>query len=154
MLSSSPWRFLRTWLLAAPAVPLAAGTHRCETPRGSTGETVETLLETGKTLLGQTISYPAGVPAKVTADIITIAPGAETGWHEHDVPLIAYILKGELTVDYGPDGTHHYREGDVIVEAIGKPHNGHNAGPDIVRLFAVFLGAEGTADTVPARPPA
>lgn len=152
MPSTAPLRFLKSWLPAAPAVPLASGAP-CSA-RGSEGETVETLLDTGKTLLGQTLVYPEGAPAHVTADIITIAPRGATGWHEHDVPLIAYILKGELTVDYGPEGTHRYREGDVIVEAVGIPHNGHNAGPGPVRIFAVFLGADGVEDTTAAKPPA
>jgi len=147
MLSLSPLRFLRAWLPAALAVPLASGAPVRSAARGSTGERVETLLSTDKTLLGQPISYPRRTPAKVTADIITIAAGAETGWHEHDVPLLAYMLEGELTVDYGSEGTHIYREGDVIVEAIGTPHNGHNSGRGVVRMFAVFLGAEGVPDT-------
>jgi len=154
MLSTSPMRFLTAWLLAAPAAaPLASGAHSRSARRGSKGEAVETLLSTGKTLLGQPISYPVGAPAHVTADIITIAPGAQTGWHEHGVPLLAYMLEGELTVDYGPDGTHHYRAGDVIIEAIGTAHNGHNSGKTPVRMFAVFLGADGMADTVHAEPP-
>jgi quercetin dioxygenase-like cupin family protein len=150
MLFSSSTRFLRSWFSGAHAIPLAAGAPAA---RGSTGEHVETLLTTGRTLLGQTISYPAGAPAKVTADIISIDPGAETGWHEHDVPVLAYMLEGELTVDYGADGTHVYREGDVIIEAIGTPHNGHNRGSSAVRMFAVFLGADGMPDTVEAENP-
>jgi quercetin dioxygenase-like cupin family protein len=153
MLATSPMRFLRAWLLAPSAVPLASAAPSCKAVRGSAGEHVETLLTTGKTLLGQTLAYPAGAPAKVTADIISIDPGAETGWHEHDVPLLAYMLEGELTVDYGTDGTHVYREGDVIIEAIGTPHNGHNAGRGVVRMFAVFLGADGVPDTVEAEAP-
>jgi quercetin dioxygenase-like cupin family protein len=153
MLATSPMRFLRAWLLAPPAVPLASGAPGRKAARGSAGEHVETLLTTGKTLLGQTLTYPAGAPAKVTADIISIDPGAETGWHEHDVPLLAYMLEGELTVDYGADGTHVYREGDVIIEAIGTPHNGHNRGAGVVRMFAVFLGADGVPDTVEAENP-
>lgn len=150
MLSDYVMRFMRAWLPAVPAVPLASGANE---RRGAPSEHVETLLTTGKTLLGQPISYPEGSPARVTADIITIDPGAETGWHEHDVPLLAYVLEGELTVDYGAEGTHVYREGDVIVEAIDLPHNGHNAGPGIARMFAVFLGADGVPDTVVAEPP-
>jgi len=118
-----------------------------------TGEVVETLLVTGRTLLGQPICYPADAPAKVTVDIISIAPGAETGWHAHDVPLLAYMLEGELTVDYGPEGVHHYREGDVILEAIGTAHNGRNMGCGTTRMLAVFLGAQGAANTVEAEPP-
>ncbi len=153
MLPSSPLRRLGAWLLAPSALPLASGPLARTCERGSAGEHVETLLATGKTLLGQTITYPADAPAKVTADIIAIDPGAQTGWHEHDVPLLAYMLEGELTVDYGADGTHVYREGDVIIEAIGTPHNGHNTGPGVVRMFAVFLGAEGVPDTKHVKPP-
>lgn len=154
MLFSSATRTLKSWFASAHAIPLASGVLTRPSCRGSAGEHVETLLTTGKTLLGQRLTYPADTPAKVTADIITIDPGAETGWHEHDVPLLAYMLEGELTVDYGPDGTHVYREGEVIVEAIRIAHNGHNLGPKPVRLFAVFLGAEGATDTVETPPPA
>lgn len=152
MLSELVKRLVPAWLPSAAAIPLASGS-RAER-RGAPSEHIETLLCTNKTLLGQPIAYPAQGPARVTADIITIDAGAQTGWHEHDVPLVAYVVKGELTVDYGEEGTHVYREGDVIVEAIGKPHNGHNAGPGVVRLFAVFLGADGVPDTVAAEPPA
>ncbi len=146
-LLSSPLHMLRAWFFGISTVPLASAAHP-QACRGAKGETVETLLATSETLLGQPLAYPKDGPAKVTADIITIAPGAETGWHEHAVPLLAYVMQGELTVDYGPEGTHVYRNGDVIVEAIGTPHNGHNAGARPVRLFAVFLGAEGMPDTV------
>jgi quercetin dioxygenase-like cupin family protein len=147
-LLSSPLHMLRAWLFSISAVPLASAARAPHARRGAKGETVETLLATSETLLGQPLAYPRDGPAKVTADIITIAPGAKTGWHEHEVPLLAYVMQGELTVDYGPEGTHVYRNGDVIVEAIGTPHNGHNAGSRPVRLFAVFLGAEGVPDTV------
>jgi quercetin dioxygenase-like cupin family protein len=153
MLFSSPLHALRGWLLGAHAIALASGAPARASSRGSAGEHVETLLSTGKTLLGQRITYPAGAPAKVTADLITIDPGADTGWHVHDVPLLAYMLEGELTVDYGGSGTHVYRAGDVIVEAIRTAHNGRNAGPGVVRMFAVFLGADGTPDTVETEPP-
>lgn len=150
----SVMRFMRAWLPAMTAVPLASGAAKDASRRGAPAEHVTTLLTTGKTLLGQPLCYPADAPPKVTADIITIDAGAETGWHQHGVPLLAYMLEGELTVDYGPQGTHVYRKGDVIVEAIGVAHNGHNAGPGMVRMFAVFLGVEGKPDTVEATPPA
>ncbi len=153
MLSSSPWHVLRAWLLGPSAVPLASAARTPHACRGAKGETVETLLATRETLLGQPLVYPTDGPAKVTADIITIAPGAETGWHEHEVPLLAYVMQGELTVDYGSKGTHVYRDGDVIVEAIGIAHNGHNTGSHPVRLFAVFLGADGVADTTHVEEP-
>jgi quercetin dioxygenase-like cupin family protein len=80
-------------------------------------------------------------------------PGAETGWHEHDVPLFGYMLEGELTVDYGTKGTRVYRKGDSLVEAIDVAHNGRNTGSGVARILAVFIGAEGVPDTVKVEPP-
>src|SRR5580704_2102077 len=62
------------------------------------------LLSTGTTVVGETLHYPTGGPAHVTAAIVTVAPGAKTIVHKHGVPLFAYILDGELTVDYGDRG--------------------------------------------------
>jgi len=111
----------------------------------------ETLFVGKATVLGQPLAYPPG-EAVVTSQIVTLSPGASTGWHIHAVPLYAYILEGELTVDYGPRGTHVYRVGDSLLEAIDWPHNGHNRGGVPVRLLAVYIGAEGLADAtkVPA----
>jgi quercetin dioxygenase-like cupin family protein len=118
-----------------------------------TREEVTTLLDTTKTITGQTLSYPTGAPAKVSAAIITMQPGEERGWHKHDVPLVGYILDGELTIDFGPLGTRVFRKGEAFVEAVNTSHNGRNLGKSEVRILAVFLGAEGVPDTVPMPPP-
>jgi quercetin dioxygenase-like cupin family protein len=101
-----------------------------------------------QTILNQTIAYPKGIP-NVTAAIVTIPPGGETGWHIHEIPLFAYILDGELTVDYGEKGTKVYKAGNGVLEAIDWPHNGTNAADVPVRLLGVYIGAEGTATAEP-----
>lgn len=108
---------------------------------------LELLLSTSQTIIGQTIVYPEG-PAKVTAEIITMWPSQETGWHRHDAPLFAYILEGQLKVDYGNDGKRTYNTGDSFVEALDSPHNGRNSGSGPVRILAVFAGAVGVMNTV------
>ena len=85
------------------------------------------LLEGSETVLGQEVAYPAREPV-VTAAIVTMAPGQETGWHAHDAPLFAWMLEGELTVDYGPDGARVYRAGDALLEAFRTRHNAATAG--------------------------
>ena len=100
--------------------------------------------------MDETIVYPGGSPAKLTAVVIAMAPGDETGWHTHGVPLTGIVLEGELTVDYGPRGKRTYRQGDAIAEAMSVAHNGRNSGTGLMRLFAVFIGAEGVANTTPA----
>lgn len=110
---------------------------------------VQPLLSSGQTVLGQKIAYPTGARTRVTAVIVTLEPGEETGWHTHSAPMFAYIIEGELTVDYGPNGTRVYRAGDSLLEAIYLPHNGRNTGPGNVRVLAVSMGAVGLADTTP-----
>lgn len=98
-------------------------------------------------VLGTPLAYPPGTP-KVTSAIVTIPPGGETGWHEHEVPLFAYILEGELTVDYGTKGTKIYRAGDSVLEAINWAHNGTNTGTVPMKLVAVYMGSDTAANTV------
>jgi quercetin dioxygenase-like cupin family protein len=140
-------------LLAIPAVLLVLGILLWEARAREPGESVTSLLSTGETVLGQRFAYPAGAPAKVTAAIVAMQPGAETGWHRHDVPLFGYMLEGELTVDYGPKGTRVYRRGDALMEAVDVLHNGRNTGAGVARILAVFMGADGVPDTVMGTPP-
>jgi quercetin dioxygenase-like cupin family protein len=108
------------------------------------------LLSTGKSIVGETIRYPTGGAAHVTAAIVTLAPGGKTITHRHGVPLFAYILEGELTVDYGAHGKRTYTKGQAFMEAMDVVHFGVNTGAQPVRLIAVYLGAEGAKDVIPA----
>ncbi len=108
---------------------------------------VETLLETQTTNIGQAIAYPSGA-AQITAAIVTLAPGEETGRHRHPVPLYGQVLSGELTVDYGEHGRKTYRAGDAFMEAMNTWHNGHNSGDGPLRILAVYMGADGVPNVV------
>ena len=109
------------------------------------------LLSTGTSIVGETLHYPTGGAAHVNAAIVTLAPGAKTIMHKHGVPLFAYILEGELTVDYGDRGKRTYRQGDAFMEAMDVPHYGIDTGAQPVRLLAVYIGAEGAADVIPVK---
>lgn len=109
------------------------------------------LLSTSKTVMGEPIVYPTATPAKLTAGIVRMAPGAETGWHTHGVPLAGLILNGELTVDYGDKGQRTYKAGQAFAEAINIPHSGKNTGSGVMRLFVIYMGAEGLPNSVPAK---
>lgn len=136
----------RLILLLALAALLAGGVQA----REETYYPVQELLVTGKTVVGEDIHYPAGVP-RITVAVVTVAPGTAAAFHRHPVPLVAYILEGELTVDYGPEGVKTFRQGDALVEAMHVPHRGMNQGSSMVRLLAVYVGAEGSANVAPAK---
>jgi quercetin dioxygenase-like cupin family protein len=106
------------------------------------------LLSTGINTIGETIHYPTIGPARVTAAIVTLAPGATTIIHKHGVPLFAYVLDGELTVDYGELGQRTYRQGQGFMEAMAVAHFGINQGSQPVRLLAVYMGAEGARNVL------
>lgn len=109
------------------------------------------LISTGTTVFGETLKYPTGGAAHITAAVVTFAPGAKTSLHRHAVPMFTYVLEGELTVDYGARGKRIYRSGDAIMEAMDVAHYGIDTATRPVRLLVVYLGAEGTADVVPAQ---
>lgn len=106
------------------------------------------LFSTSETILGEPVAYPAG-KAKLTGAVIAMAPGQKTGWHTHGVPLAGMVLEGELTVDYGDKGKRTYKAGDALVESMGTPHNGANLGTAPMRLFAIYIGAEGVPNSIP-----
>jgi len=108
------------------------------------------LLSTSTTIVGEPIRYPQG-EAHVTAAIVTLAPGARTVMHKHGVPMFAYILDGEITVDYGAHGTRTYKAGQSLMEAMDVAHFGANTGAQPVRLIAVYMGATGAVDVVPVK---
>jgi quercetin dioxygenase-like cupin family protein len=109
------------------------------------------LLKTNKTIIGETIVYPTTGPAEVKADIVTIAPGAETVFHRHGVPMFAYILKGTAVVDYGDKGMKTYKPGVSFLEAMTTTHRGTNPGTEPVEILAVYMGAEGSNNVIPMK---
>jgi len=109
---------------------------------------VEKLLDTQTTNIGQQIHYPAGGPAKVTSLIVTLMPGEKTGRHKHPVPLYAYMLSGELSIDYGEDRVRTYKAGDAFIEAQDTWHDGTNPGTEPTRILAVFVGMVGVDNVV------
>jgi len=118
-------------------------------PAAADGYPAEIILDSGVTVVGETIVYPTTGPANVTAAIVTMAPGEKTIAHAHGVPLFAYILEGELTVDYGAHGTRIYRPGDAFLEAMSVWHDGINTGTVPVKLLAVYMGAKGSETVIP-----
>lgn len=124
-------------LLARPAIAMPPG------------PSVETLIDTNETVLGQEFTYPEG-RARITAAVVTVPPGAVLAPHLHPVPLFGYVLQGELIVDYGSQGERIYKAGDALVEAFDWPHQGRNGGRGVVKILVVYAGADGVPDTEPA----
>ena len=114
----------------------------------SAGVSAKILKKTSTTGNGQKITYPLTDRAEITAMTVDLAPGAETGWHKHPVPVYAYVISGNLSVEL-EDGTQlFYKAGEAIVEVVNTLHNGKNIGTEPVKLAVFYLGIEGTPNVI------
>ena len=97
-------------------------------------------------------SYPAKYlntdKPEITVMKVEINPGSETGWHIHPVPLYAYVLEGDLTVEAKGGKTYRFAAGDALVEFVNVPHNGKNLGTLPVVLIVFYTGEIGMPNTV------
>jgi len=104
---------------------------------------VETLLKTDTTSIGQKIVYPNFLSDEVTIAKVTIPPGKSTGWHKHTIPVFAYVLKGNLTVELENKQLKQFPENTTFSEVINTFHNGINNGKIDVVLIAFYMGEKG-----------
>jgi quercetin dioxygenase-like cupin family protein len=105
-------------------------------------------LRTETTIAGQPIVYPKPDQPEVTALLVEIPPGAETGWHKHPFPAYGYILSGKLEVELEGGKVNHLKAGDAIAESVDLAHNGKNNGTESVKLIMFVTGAKDQAFTV------
>lgn len=104
---------------------------------------IEQILQTDTTSMGQKLIYPHFQNNEVTILKITIPPGKSTGWHNHTFPVFAYVLKGNLTVEFENNTTRNFSENASFSEAIDIIHKGKNEGNENLILIAFYLGEKG-----------
>ncbi len=114
----------------------------------NTGVTSKVLSKTGVTSNGQKVAYPVTDKAEVTALLVDLAPGAETGWHKHPVPVYAFVLSGNLTIEMEGGNTLMFKAGDAIIEMVDTFHNGKNIGIEPVRLAVFYTGVQGLPNVI------
>lgn len=102
----------------------------------------QVLLRTETDSAGQKIVYPAG-NAEITGVFVTIPVGAQTGWHIHPSPCVAYVLEGEVTVQLEDGRKNLVRAGQAFAEVFNLKHNGTNTGKIPAKLVLFALGTKG-----------
>lgn len=107
------------------------------------GILIEPLLKSDTTVTGDGFHYPGTENDEVTVLKITFKPGQSTGWHKHDFPVFAYVMKGELTAEIENGKTFHYKKNDAFSEVVNTYHNGVNRGKKDLVLVVFYLGEKG-----------
>lgn len=98
--------------------------------------------------LGQPIAWPRDGTPEVTALLVEMAPGEETGWHQHPVPLLGYILTGELTVYQATGEKRVVGPGEVSLESVDVIHNGVNEGAAPLKMIVFVAGIKDAPFTI------
>ena len=101
------------------------------------------ILQGGATIGGTPVVYPKTDSAEVTAVMLEIGPGGETGRHMHPYPTFVYVLEGTLDVEMDDGTVHSYKAGDSFLEVTNTWHNGKNKGTIPMKTLVVFAGVHG-----------
>jgi len=107
----------------------------------------EELKRTTTNAVGDTIAYPAGTP-EIFVEIGHFEKDGRTSLHQHPVPIIVYVMEGELEVRV--DGAEPIRmlPGQAFVEPQDRNMQAFNVADGPSRVFVVTLGAEGKPATL------
>jgi quercetin dioxygenase-like cupin family protein len=106
------------------------------------------LSQTTANAIGQPIAYPREGTPEVTSLLVEMAPGEATPWHSHPVPLLGYILSGELTVYQATGETRVVPAGQVSHESVGVVHRGVNEGAVPLKMIVFVVGLKDVPYTV------
>lgn len=106
-----------------------------------------TVFQGTRTVIGQEIQFPL-FRNQITALLIEIAPGGETGRHQHAAPTFVYVLEGTVTIDIEGHPQAVHTAGQGFLEANNVWHNGRNRGTTPLKLLVVFSGEEGKPNLV------
>jgi len=109
---------------------------------------VKKLITSSTSSNGEPLLYLRTDKPEVTALVVHFPPGGSTGWHKHPVPVYAYMLEGELTVELKDGRTFVFKKGDAILEVINTLHNGYNSGSVPASLVVFYTGAVGVPNVI------
>ena len=113
----------------------------------ATGLKATTILQASTTPAGEPIQFPL-FRNQFSASLVEIAPGGQVGRHMHPVPVLVYIMEGELTVEADGQPARTYKAGQAAVEVMNTWHNGLNRGAVPVKFLVVYAGEEGKPTTL------
>ena len=105
---------------------------------------VSTVLKTQIDSAGRKIEYPSSGTPEVSGVVVQIPVGKETGWHIHTVPCFAYVLEGEVTVEWEDGSQHTIKAGEAFAEVVNLKHNGSNRGTVPAKLIMFVVGSKDT----------
>ena len=131
--------FVLALLLFSPIVTLAVDQN--------SAVKVTSLLKTTTGWDDKQIVYPEG-QAEMTALLVEIAPGESTGWHQHPVPSLGFLLEGTLEITLTDGRVKRMEAGEALSEVTDTMHIGRAVSKTPVKIVVFYAGAIGKALTI------
>ena len=100
------------------------------------------VFKASTTAAGGPIAYPRTDSAEISAVVVDMQPGADSGPHLHPVPAFIYMLSGAIEVKTEGAETHQYKAGEALVEAVNAWHSVKNIGEGHAKFLVVFTGVK------------
>jgi quercetin dioxygenase-like cupin family protein len=122
---------------------LVAGLGYAEEAYTQTTQT-KVILKTSVDTAGQPMVYPTNGTPEITGLLVEIPVGAQTGWHLHPSPCVAYVLQGEVTVEIENGVKPRFQAGDSFAEVRNLKHCGYNTGLVPLKILLFAIGTQGT----------
>lgn len=116
------------------------------------GFKLTSILKGATTIKAQKVRYPDTDRPEITSAIGEVAPGGESGRHQHPAPTIVHVLEGTSTIEFDDGTRFEAPAGTAFLEAVDTWHNVRNLGDTPLKYLVVFVGLEGTPSLIePAR---
>jgi quercetin dioxygenase-like cupin family protein len=106
------------------------------------GVTWQELAKTSTNVAGDQIRYPSGTP-EIYAEIGSFEPGGRTSLHTHEIPILVYVLEGELELRVDGDDPVRIAQGQAFVDPQDRNVQAFNVADGPTRIVAFAVGAQG-----------
>lgn len=111
------------------------------------GVTWDELTRTTTNVVGDQISYPGGT-SEIYIEIGTFEKDGQTSLHRHPVPIVVYMLEGELEVRVDGAESQRMLPGQAFVEPQNRNMQAFNVADGPSKVLVVTMGAEGQPVTL------
>ncbi len=129
--------------LAWAAVSLAGVTAAIATPASGTINRNE--LAVGK--VTDAIEISRTEPTDFHIHVITVEPGASSGWHTHPGPEYSILKAGEVVLERAPDcQPFTYKAGQGFFIPGGTPHMAQNDGTEPAEIYVTYTVPAGNTN--------
>ncbi|MGH9009675.1 MAG: cupin domain-containing protein [Acidimicrobiia bacterium] len=129
--------------LAWAAVSLAGVTAAIATP--ASGTISRNDLAVGK--VTDSIEIMRTEPTDFHIQVVTVEPGANTGWHTHPGPEYSILKAGEMVLERAPEcQPFTYKAGQGFFIPGGTPHMAQNDGKEPAELYVTYTVPAGNTN--------